>query len=60
MEQQTDPICRLLLAEDVKRDFANLPQSDTTPRFIVIGDIGDAWSYALLNEVFDNLMMARG
>ena len=56
LEQQSDPTCRLLLAEDVKRDFAALPQSDTAPRFIVVGDIGDAWSYALLNEVFDNLM----
>ena len=56
LEQQPDPTCRLLLAEDVKQDFANLPQSDTTPRFIVVGDIGEAWSYALLNEVFDNLM----
>lgn len=56
LEQQPDPTCRLLLAEDVKRDFAKLPQSDTEPRFIVVGDIGDAWSYVLLNEVFDNLM----
>ncbi|HEX5538604.1 MAG TPA: TIGR01458 family HAD-type hydrolase, partial [Methylophilaceae bacterium] len=56
LELQPDPTCRLLLAEDVKRDFATLPQSDTAPRFIVVGDIGDAWSYALLNEVFDNLM----
>jgi HAD superfamily hydrolase (TIGR01458 family) len=56
LEQQPDPTCRLLLAEDVKRDFTNLPQSDTAPRFIVVGDIGEAWSYALLNEVFDNLM----
>ena len=56
LEQQADPNCRLLLAEDVKRDFAALPQSDTAPRFVVVGDIGDAWSYALLNEVFNNLM----
>lgn len=56
LEQQPDPTCRLLLSEDVKRNFAHLPQSDTAARFIVVGDIGDAWSYALLNEVFDNLM----
>jgi len=56
LEQQPDPTCRLLLAEDVKQDFAALPQSDTEPRLIVVGDIGDAWSYSLLNEVFDNLM----
>ena len=32
LEQQPDPTCRLLLAEDVKKDFAALPQSDTAPR----------------------------
>jgi HAD superfamily hydrolase (TIGR01458 family) len=56
LEQQPDPTCRLLLAEDVKRDFAAVPQSDTAPRFIVVGDIGNAWSYALLNEIFAALM----
>ena len=50
------PVCRLLLAEDVKRDFLLLDQSDANPDFIVIGDIGDAWSYDLLNELFLNVM----
>ncbi|QSA99193.1 TIGR01458 family HAD-type hydrolase [Methylococcus sp. EFPC2] len=50
-----DPVCRLLLAEDVKRDFAELRQSDTKATHIVVGDIGDGWSYSLLSEVFNAL-----
>ena len=53
---KNDPVCRLLLADDVKQDFSALRQSDTDAQFIVIGDIGDRWSYSLLNEVFNNLM----
>lgn len=56
LQHQPDPVCRLLLAEDVKKDFAHIRQSDTAADYIVIGDIGDAWSYRLLNEVFNCLM----
>jgi HAD superfamily hydrolase (TIGR01458 family) len=56
LKKQNDPVCRLLMAEDVKRDFNQFQQSDTAVEYIVIGDIGDAWSYQLLNEVFNCLM----
>ena len=56
LKQQTNPICRLLLADDVKKDFEGFQQSDTDANHIVIGDIGNAWSYTLLNEVFNCLM----
>lgn len=56
LKRQHNPVCRLLLAEDVKKDFQQFQQSDTAADHIVIGDIGDAWSYTLLNEVFANLM----
>ena len=52
LKQQPQPICRLLLADDVKQDFAQLKQSDTEANFIVVGDIGNAWSYPMLNEIF--------
>jgi HAD superfamily hydrolase (TIGR01458 family) len=51
-----DPVCRLLLADDVRKDFSALRQSDTDAQYIVVGDIGDRWSYSLLNQVFNNLM----
>lgn len=50
------PKCRLLLAEDVRQDFAEFEQTEERPDYIVIGDIGEAWSYPLLNSVFNNLM----
>ncbi|OAM52750.1 HAD family hydrolase [Methylovorus sp. MM2] len=56
LSQRGDPVCRLLLADDVKKDFSGFRQSDTKPDYIVIGDIGDAWSYSLMNEIFTNLM----
>lgn len=59
LRQQKNPVCRLLLADDVKKDFAEFrpPQSsDSAADYIVIGDIGNAWSYPLLNEVFQSLL----
>lgn len=56
LRKQQDPVCRLLLAEDVKRDFNEFFQSETKPDYIVVGDIGQAWSYDLLNEVFKALI----
>ncbi|MSP85803.1 MAG: TIGR01458 family HAD-type hydrolase [Methylotenera sp.] len=56
LKSQHDPVCRLLLADDVKKDFKEFHLSDTAANYIVIGDIGDAWSYQLLNEVFNSLI----
>lgn len=56
LKRQSDPVCRFLLADDVKRDFMQFRQSETDAEYIVVGDIGDAWSYKLLNEVFNCLM----
>jgi HAD superfamily hydrolase (TIGR01458 family) len=51
LQRQPDPICRFLLTDDVKEDFREFRQSDTDANHIVVGDIGDAWSYRLMNEV---------
>ncbi|MDP2248059.1 MAG: HAD-IIA family hydrolase, partial [Nitrosomonadales bacterium] len=55
LQQQNDPVCRLLLSDDVRQDFSDLRQSDTAAEYIVVGDIGNAWSYSMLNEVFNCL-----
>ncbi len=55
LKNQQDPVCRLLLADDVKQDFKAFRQSNSAANYIVIGDIGDSWSYSLLNEVFNCL-----
>jgi HAD superfamily hydrolase (TIGR01458 family) len=51
-----NPVCRLLLADDVKKDFMEFSQSDSDAEYIIVGDIGDTWSYRLLDEVFNCLM----
>jgi HAD superfamily hydrolase (TIGR01458 family) len=56
LKNQHEPVCRLLLADDVKKDFKGFRQSDTKANYIVVGDIGNTWSYPLLNEVFNCLM----
>lgn len=56
LRHQHNPVCRLLLAEDTKKDFKEFQQSDTEANYIVIGDIGNAWSYPLLNDIFSALV----
>ncbi len=56
LKRQHDPVCRFLLAEDVKKDFKEFRQSDTAADYILVGDIGNAWSYQLLNEIFNCLV----
>ena len=50
------PICRLLLGEDVKKDFAEFRISEKDAEVVVVGDIGAGWTYDLLNDVFNSLM----
>ncbi len=49
-------VCKFLLNDDVLRDFEEFAVSDTEANAVVIGDIGNAWSYDLLNNVFRLLM----
>ncbi len=51
-----DPSCYLLMAEDTKRDFAEFRQTDSRPDVIVLGDIGDNWSYRIMNKLFALIM----
>jgi len=57
LKRHGSPPCALLLAEDVKRDFADIAETDIEQAdSIVIGDIGEAWSYSLLNRAFNRLI----
>lgn len=56
LRRQQKPVCRLLLADDVKQDFKEFYQAEAAVNYIVIGDIGSTWSYTLLNQVFNDLM----
>ncbi len=56
LKRQQNPVCRLLLAKDVKQNFEEFDQVGQRVDYIVIGDIGDTWSYPLLNQAFNDLM----
>lgn len=56
LEQAGRPRCHLLVAEAVQDCFTQFPQDSVAPDFVVVGDIGERWNYALLNEVFGMLM----
>ncbi len=56
LENQGRPVCKLLVNDEVLCDFLDFKQSDKTARVVVIGDIGNAWTYDLLNNVFRLVM----
>jgi HAD superfamily hydrolase (TIGR01458 family) len=53
------PSCHLIVADDVAHEFDDFPRSDA-PDYVVVGDIGDGWSYALLNDAFRKLIAGAG
>lgn len=46
----------LLVQEAVRSEFSEFDQSNPNPDYVVVGDIGAAWDYALLNKVFNEIM----
>jgi HAD superfamily hydrolase (TIGR01458 family) len=49
--------CHLLLEPDVRRDFTEFRQVALNEAdVIILGDIGEAWTYELLNSVFNRLV----
>jgi HAD superfamily hydrolase (TIGR01458 family) len=56
LRSQGRPSVHLLIRESARAEFAEFPQDAATPDYVVVGDIGAAWNYALLNQVFNELM----
>lgn len=50
------PIVHLLVRDSLRTEFAQFPQQQAQPDFVVVGDIGADWDYPLLNQVFNELM----
>lgn len=46
--------CKLYVPESLKKDFEGVTESDA-PEWVVLADIGDAFDYGLLNEIFHYL-----
>ena len=56
LRQQGYRNCHLLVADQIRQEFEGFPTVDAEPDVVVLGDIGDAWNYDLLNKVFGMLM----
>lgn len=56
LRQQGSPRVHLLLRDSVCSEFSEFEQQHPAPDYVVVGDIGAAWDYALLNRVFNELM----
>jgi HAD superfamily hydrolase (TIGR01450 family) len=52
--------CYLAVAAEVRADFAGVDHDEQRPQAVVMGDIGDAWSYQLLNRLFGYLLDGAG
>ena len=47
---------QLLLAEATFEEFSGLEIVDRTPEVVVVGDLGEGWTFPLLDQAFRNLM----
>ncbi len=50
------PSVHLLIRESARTEFSEFVQDDTNPDIVIVGDIGAAWNYELLNQAFNELM----
>lgn len=53
-----NPTCFFVLNDNIKEEFSEFKEDTVNPEYIIIGDIGDRWDYALLNKIF--IMMMNG
>ena len=56
LRERGTPRCHFVLTDDARRDFEGFPEDDRRPEVIVLGDIGERWSHALLNRLFRMIM----
>jgi HAD superfamily hydrolase (TIGR01458 family) len=49
------PSVHLVVRDSVLPEFSEFPREDTAPDFVVVGDIGAAWSYPLMTTIFREL-----
>jgi HAD superfamily hydrolase (TIGR01458 family) len=46
----------LIMNDEVKRDFSVLEETDAQPQAVIIGDLGPAFAYDVLNRAFRHVM----
>lgn len=47
---------QLLLAEATWEEFSGFEIADRSPEYVVVGDLGEDWTFPILNQAFRNLM----
>lgn len=55
LKNQGMPSINPVVRDSVLPEFADFPQNDERPDYVVVGDIGAAWSYPLINKIFAQL-----
>lgn len=56
LSRKGKPTLHLLVNEDTKNDFADFPTSREKPDFIIVGEIGNRWTYAMLNKAYHMML----
>lgn len=56
LEQQKNNKCFLLCSNDVRGEFDSIPQDETNPNYVVIGDFRDIFIYENINKAFKLIM----
>lgn len=60
LKNQGTPSIHPVVRDSVLQEFADFPVEETHPDYVVIGDIGAAWSYPLINKIFAQLHAGAG
>lgn len=56
LRSKGSPPARLVVSERVAVDFVDYPQSARDSEVVVLGDIGEAWDYGLMNQIFRSVV----
>ncbi len=56
LRQTTDLKCRIVTRGDAPREFEGLPQSEENPDVIILGDIGERFTFELMNDLFRQIL----
>lgn len=56
LRSMDSPRCRLILTDDTRAEYSEFVIDEENPEVVVIGDIGAAWDYDLLNSVFRQML----
>ena len=56
LRQRQPRSCYFLVSEAVREEFREFATSETSPEVVIIGDIGPAWTYELVNQIFQMVM----